>query len=138
MATVREPASWERIGEATARCVQRVLAALAGAGVEFRSPLVGLFPLDLSEEVTVAVAAASHVEVPGTTAEVLPGGSFAAALHVGPYEHIGLTVYGVLAWLGERGHAATGPVREVYLTDPASTPAEQLVTRLMIGLEDSE
>jgi hypothetical protein len=93
--------------------------------------LVGLFPLDMADEFEVRVALES-----ASGEDVLPGGAFAQALHTGPYEEIALTVHGVLAWFGDHGHAPAGPVREVYLNDPGSTPPEHLETRVLIRLED--
>jgi effector-binding domain-containing protein len=93
--------------------------------------LVGLFPLDMADEFEVRVALES-----ASGDEILPGGPFAHALHTGPYEEIALTVHGVLAWFGDHGHAPAGPVREVYLNDPGSTPPERLETRVLIRLED--
>ena len=136
VAAVREPATPDRIAAATGACVGRLLAALAAAGTEFRPPMVGLFPLDLADEFAVVVTAQADRPVPGTLADVLPGGVFATATHVGPYDQITLTGHGLLAWCGERGHRVTEPLREVYLTDPNITPSEQLVTRLQIRVED--
>jgi effector-binding domain-containing protein len=95
--------------------------------------MVGLFPLDMAEEfdVRVAVQAADGDDL-------LPGGSFASAVHVGPYEEIPLTVHGVLAWFGDYGQTPAGPVREVYLNDPAVTPPERLETRVQIRVEDPQ
>ncbi|MBA9001840.1 MerR family transcriptional regulator [Thermomonospora cellulosilytica] len=122
----RDAATPSSIPEATSRCVVRVLAGGVPMG-----PLIGLFPLDLAEEFVVGVA----TEDPSGP-EILPGGTFATATHVGPYDRIDLTGHGLLAWCGERGHTPAGPVREVYLTVPGDTPPEHLVTELMIRLED--
>ncbi|MEU8800667.1 MerR family transcriptional regulator [Spirillospora sp. NPDC048819] len=124
--TAREPATPETIPDATAACVARLLPRMSPDGV-----LVGLFPLDMEEEfdVRVVVQAADGDDV-------LPGGSFAGAVHVGPYEEIPLTVHGVLAWFGDYGHTPAGPVREVYLNDPATTPPERLETQVLIRVED--
>jgi DNA-binding transcriptional MerR regulator len=113
------------IAEATSACVARLLPRMTPDGL-----LVGLFPLDMAEEfdVRVVVQAADGDDV-------LPGGSFAAAVHTGPYEEIQLTVHGVLAWFGDYGHTPAGPVREVYLNDPATTPPERLETRVMVRVE---
>ncbi|WP_067169940.1 MerR family transcriptional regulator [Microtetraspora niveoalba] len=73
---------------------------------------------------------------PGTWPDILPGGVFARATHVGPYDQIGLTAHSLLAWCAERGHLPAGPLREVYVDDPSVTPPERLVTHLMIPLRD--
>jgi DNA-binding transcriptional MerR regulator len=136
-AAVRDVADdQDRIGLVTSECVATLLAALAAAGVVFRPPLTGLFPLDLADQVPVTVAAIAARPVPGTRSEILPGGSFASATHVGPYDQIGLTGHGLLSWCVEHGHVPTGPLREVYVSNPADTPPEQLVTHLMIALEE--
>lgn len=108
------------LGRATTAAVTRLLAAGHGAG------LVGLFPLDLDDTIAVRVTA------PAPDGQLLAGGRFAAATHQGPYEHIQLTAHALLAWCAERGLEVTGPIREVYLDDPATTPAELLRTDLMV------
>jgi DNA-binding transcriptional MerR regulator len=128
---VRDAATMSTIGEATTRCIARLLDELGGASPA--GPLIGLYPQDVTEEFVVSVAA--EVDDAGAT-DVLPGGVFATAVHVGPYDQIDLTWHGLQAWCGERGHVPSGPVREVYLTTPADTPPERLVTQLMIRLED--
>lgn len=122
----REAATPTTIAAATGACVARLLPEAEGP-----PSLVGLFPLDMADEFEVRVALES-----ASGEDVLPGGAFAQALHTGPYEEIALTVHGVLAWFGDHGHAPAGPVREVYLNDPGSTPPEHLETRVLIRLED--
>ncbi|WP_182900894.1 MerR family transcriptional regulator [Microbispora sp. H10830] len=125
----------EDIGRATSACVARLIAAEPPAPA-----LVGLFPLDYGESIPVAVALTGTglPRVPGAYPEILPGGTFATAAHVGPYDQISLTAHALLTWCAERGHAPTGPLREAYVSDPATTPPERLVTHLMIRLEDEE
>lgn len=148
VAVVREVAAGPReIGRATSAAVARVVAAVRGlpswapgepaegAGIQ----LVGLFPMDLGEvvEVEVACVLAAGVASPGGVREgLLPGGRFAGATHVGPYDQIGLTVHAVLAWCAERRLRVGGPIREVYVSDPAVTPADELVTEVMVCLEE--
>lgn len=135
--TVRDAArDVDEIGRVTSAAIPALLGALAAAGQPFRHPMVGLFPLDFGEPVPITVAAECDGDVPGTVADVLPGGRFAQATHVGPYDQIALTAHGLLAWCAEHGHHPSGPIREVYLSDPAQTPPEQLVTQLMIKLEE--
>ncbi|WP_345572508.1 MerR family transcriptional regulator [Nonomuraea rosea] len=158
VAAVRERAAWpEDVGRATSAGVARVVASVYGAagphgGLVPCEPvqLIGLFPVDVGDvvEVTVAVVLdagetdgdmSSGVPVwqagGGVEVRVLPGGSFACATHVGPYDQISLTAHAVLAWCAERRHVVRGPIREVYVSDPAVTPPDQLVTHLMVALE---
>ncbi|MFC6375346.1 GyrI-like domain-containing protein, partial [Nonomuraea thailandensis] len=72
----------------------------------------------------------------GVEVGVLPGGVFACATHVGPYDQISLTAHAVLAWCAERRHVVRGAVREVYVSDPAVTAPEELVTRLLVCVEE--
>ncbi|WP_344877547.1 GyrI-like domain-containing protein, partial [Nonomuraea antimicrobica] len=145
---VRERAAGtEDIARATSAAVARLTAAHAG-----NDPgpgpvrLVGLFPIDLEEVVDVAVAlepprtdwetAARTARQAAGEVDVLPGGRFARATHVGPYDQMALTVHAVLAWCAERRQTARGPIREVYVSDPAVTCPEELVTHVMIGMEE--
>ncbi len=124
----REAATPSTIAAATSACVARLLPRMTPDGL-----LIGLFPLDLAEEFEVRVTIQAE-----DGDDVLPGGAFASAVHTGPYEEISLTVHGVLAWFGDHGHTPAGPVREVYLNDPATTPPERLETRVMIRVEDDQ
>ncbi len=125
----REMADQADIGAATSACAARLIEA-AGPPA---TPLIGLFPLDLAQRVEVAVAAEAE-----DGPDLLPGGMYASTTHIGPYDHVALTGHALFSWLGDHGHTPLGPLREVYVSDPASTPAERLVTRLMIKLEDAE
>jgi effector-binding domain-containing protein len=58
--------------------------------------------------------------------------------HVGPYDQLSLTAHALLAWIGEHGHTVGGGLREVYLSDPQRAAPEQLVTQVMIKLEEEE
>lgn len=138
----------EGIGRATSAAVARVLAVSAGEG-EVR--LTGVFPVDLDGVVDGVVEVVVAREVPGgawrdgaateagagVRAEVLAGGVFAAARHVGPYDQIPLTASAVLAWCGERRLVAL-EVREVYVSDPAVTAPDRLETDVLVRFEEEE
>ncbi|RVX40718.1 DNA-binding transcriptional MerR regulator [Nonomuraea polychroma] len=137
-AVVREVARGpEDIGRATSAAVRRVLGAVPAVGDGVR--LIGLFPADLGEVVEVSVARVlGDEESGGAEVEVLPGGVFACATHFGPYEQISLTAHAVLAWCAERRHGVRGPIREVYVSDPAVTPPESLTTDVMVAVEEEQ
>ncbi|QFY09720.1 MerR family transcriptional regulator [Nonomuraea phyllanthi] len=136
VAVVREVAAGvEDVGRATSAGVARLL----GGGVEPPVRLIGLFPVDLQEvvEVEVALVLGEGDGAGGAEVRVLRGGRFASVTHVGPYDQISLTAYALLAWCAERRCGVRGPLREVYVSDPAVTAPDDLVTHLMIGLEES-
>ena len=54
----------------------------------------------------------------------------ACTMHKGPFDQVG-PVYGALiGWIMENGYEIVGPSEEVYLTDPAYTPPEELLTEV--------
>jgi DNA-binding transcriptional MerR regulator len=138
VASVRDVATPETIGQVTSSCAQRLTQALAASGSVPHAPIVGIFPLDLVEHVRIEVAVESRADVPGTARDRLAGGSFARTTHVGPYPHLALAAHRALAWAGERGLEPTGPILEIYLNSPNETEPEQLVTQVLVRLEEPE
>jgi effector-binding domain-containing protein len=55
--------------------------------------------------------------------------------HVGPYDRIGDTTTKAYAWLAVQGYKPRDRLIEEYISDPGSTPPEQLQTRLVIPVE---
>lgn len=108
-----------QIGKVTSACIQRL---------PDKRHMIGLFPVDFTiEPIAVAVAAVTEAGP-----EVLSGGTFAETTHIGPYDQIGLTAHGLLSWCAANGFSYASPIREVYLSDPATTIP---VTQLMVPLE---
>lgn len=62
-------------------------------------------------------------------------GPAAEFMHVGPYENIAATLTKAHAWLAVCGYKPNGRIIEDYVSDPGSTPPEQLQTRLTIPVE---
>jgi DNA-binding transcriptional MerR regulator len=124
----------------TARATSAAIARLMRTPPPGPPQLIGLFPVDLNDTFEVRAALVvdpnSGTEHADLNLETLPGGTFACATHVGPYDQIPLTTHAVLAWCAERGHPLRGPIREVYISDPAVTAPDQLVTHLMVPLPE--
>jgi DNA-binding transcriptional MerR regulator len=134
VAIVRESAAGPQdIGRATSAAVARLTSSASGL---LPIQLIGLFPIDMGEPVPIGVALVTGEPVTGAELDILPGGVFACVTHIGPYDQISLTTHALLSWCAEHGHPAHGPIREVYVSDPATTAPEQLVTHLMIPLEE--
>lgn len=108
-----------------ALCVRALRSAPRG------EPLVAVFPVDLADTVPVTVGLPS---AGGATA--LPGGPWAATLHVGPYEELPLAYTALLEHVRDLGHDVRGPVTETYLTDPSTAAPADLVTRVSVSLGD--
>lgn len=120
------------IGAATGQCIQSVMSVVQS---NWKPPVWGIFPLDIDTD-RLAIAAGVETDAPGDV-ELLPAGLVAMTTHVGPYEDLTLAYQGLFAWIYERGHRPAGPAREGYLAGPDTSAPEQLVTRLIIPLEQS-
>lgn len=66
-----------------------------------------------------------------------PSGKAASAIFIGPYSEIGPAYDALLKWAGDNGFSPSGEACEFYLTDPATTPADQLRTRACLMLRDA-
>lgn len=56
-------------------------------------------------------------------------------VHVGPYDTIGDTIVKAYAWATVQGYKPAGRLIEDYISDPGSTPPDQLQTRLTIPVQ---
>jgi AraC family transcriptional regulator len=72
----------------------------------------------------------------GLTELRLPGGTYACALHVGPYEQLGDAWARLMGeWLPASGHrVGEASSYEIYLNDPRATPKEELKTEMYTPL----
>lgn len=138
LAVVRAVCAPAGIGATVAECVGRLLPALAGAEIAWAPPLWALYPLDLEDrmEITLGAHTPHGKGTPGLEFEVLPGGPVAETVHIGPYTQLPLAYHALFAAIHERGLRPRAPVREVYLVAPAEAPQEELMTRLIIPIQE--
>ncbi|WP_326809977.1 MerR family transcriptional regulator [Streptomyces scopuliridis] len=138
LAVVRAVCAPAEIGEKVEDCVGRLLPVLGRAGIAWEPPLWGLYPLDLEERMEIAVGAQTPqvVGTPGLEFEALPGGLVAETVHIGPYAQLPLAYNALFAAIHERGLRPQAPVREAYLVGPAEAPQEELMTRLIIPVQE--
>ncbi|MEV7130055.1 GyrI-like domain-containing protein [Streptomyces sp. NPDC093260] len=139
LAVVRAVCTPAEIGTRVEECVGRLLPVLGETGIAWEPPLWGLYPLDLEERMEIAVGAQTlqGEGVPGLEFEVLPGGLVAETVHIGPYGQLPLAYHALFAVIHERGLRPQAPVREAYLVGPAEAPREELMTRLIIPVQES-
>ncbi|MBF6620495.1 MAG: MerR family transcriptional regulator [Patulibacter sp.] len=151
---IRGTSSAERLADDAAAEISRLLATLPPS-TSAETPVIGLYPLDLDDDVTFSVGVEVSAVTDAWVAEVdpssdgirpvdnalvdveIPGGPVARAVHVGPHDELPLAWFPLLAWARERGHEVVGPVRERYVDDPATTEPHLLRTEISIRFETS-
>ncbi len=79
-------------------------------------------------------AAPEHKRIPGCEQVTIDGGPVAWCLHRGAYEELGLAYHSVFAVMQTHGHQQSGAMREIYLNDPANTPADELLTEVIVPI----
>ena len=62
--------------------------------------------------------------------EEVPGGLVATTVHVGPYSEVGKAYTALQKWMTDNGRRPAGMVREIYLNDPDTVAAEELLTEI--------
>ena len=115
--------------------IGRVMPELAGhAGERMAGPPLARWHTwdGNSGEMEVAVPVREAAETSGNIeASELPGGRAAVAIHVGPYEELKVTWEALKSWMTEQGLEGTAAPWEQYISDPGTTPAEELQTRIV-------
>ncbi|HBV95577.1 MAG: hypothetical protein JL50_09810 [Peptococcaceae bacterium BICA1-7] len=62
----------------------------------------------------------------------LPPVQAATCMHTGPYDGLEKAYGAIFEWINKNGYRAVFPVREISHNDPRTTPAEQLVTEIIV------
>jgi DNA gyrase inhibitor GyrI len=122
-------ATTETMGPETAALCARA-ARLLGPG-----DITAVYPLDLEETFALTAGIVGADPPEGAEEHELPGGDWAATLHVGPYEELPVAYAALLEHLRERGHVPRSPIIETYLNDPTVAEPHELVTRLAVAMD---
>jgi effector-binding domain-containing protein len=91
--------------------------------------------LDVEAGFPVARALPTRGEIQANT---LPAGEIATCVHVGPYDQVERTYKALLSFIGEQGRVPASPPYEFYLNGPADTPAEKLLTKVVMPVRKAE
>ena len=67
----------------------------------------------------------------------IPGGKFAACLHVGAYPTLGAAYDALQEYVQEKGYTVSGVAYEFYLNSPATTPEDELQTHILFPLVEA-
>jgi len=122
----------------TTALIHALFDELRAAGRDVVSPVFCMNDDSASEEHIVVHACVRVVapvpELPLARIVDMPGGQFAAVMHVGPYEELGLAYHALYAWAQEHGHEPRGLIREIYVNDPANVRPQALQTEVLLPL----
>ena len=134
---VRKRVSMTTIGGAMNEAFGAIMAHVEAGGAQFAGPPFALYPGEIGDEFDVVVCtpvAPGATAGPGVDLEEVPGGPAACTMHKGPYDAVG-EAYGALqAWMAANGKQPGFPAREVYLNEPGTVPAEELLTEVCWAL----
>lgn len=88
-------------------------------------------------DVEVVIPVPAPVEITekspkGAKCYELPGGTMVRAVHKGPYAASEATYNAIFAWISEHGREVTGPIREIYINDPAEVAEEDILTEIYV------
>ncbi|NLT55378.1 MAG: MerR family transcriptional regulator [Actinomycetales bacterium] len=127
VATLTRRTSAATLGEDVGGCFAAVGAALGAAGVPPVGPPYLVMPDVIDQETPGRIVVGFPVAVPfpgngEVVGEEAPAMTVASTVHRGPYEEVRPAYHTLQGWIQEHGHQVTGPLREIYLTDPNCTP----------------
>lgn len=131
--TAKRRVSLATVAEGMHEAFGAIMAQAGASGAQFTGPPFCLYPGEMGDEFDMVVClpvAPGAAAGGGVDLETVAGGRVATTMHHGPYSALGETYGALQAWMAANGHTPSGPVREVYLTDPQTVPADELVTEI--------
>ena len=131
--TVRKRVSLATIAQAMGEAYGAIMGHAEASGAQYAGPPFCYYPDEVVEEFDVVVCmpvAPGATAGPGVDLETVPGGTAASTVHVGPYSALEPTYAALREWMAANGRRPAGPPREVYLNDPATVPASDLLTEI--------
>jgi effector-binding domain-containing protein len=86
-------------------------------------------------EVAVPITGRIMINDPNVEVRNIKPMKVASLIHKGPYETIGPEYGKLLAYVSQEALETTGPMIDVYLNDPNSVPAEEIMTEIRIPVK---
>ena len=131
--THRSAVTFESIADGIGGAFGALAEHAAGTGAKWAGPPFILYSEQREGEFEIVVC---MPVVPGATGgdgvtlEQIPGGLVASTVHVGPFDSVDKAYTALQKWMTDNDRRPDGLVREVYLTDPDTTPVEKLRTEI--------
>ncbi len=87
-------------------------------------------------DIEVAIPITGRIEVDSSSeVKILPAAKVLAVIHKGSYEKLNLTYKEIFDYMIKSGLEFAGPCRELYLNDPADTPAAELMVEIQVPIK---
>ncbi|WP_150132304.1 GyrI-like domain-containing protein [Prosthecochloris sp. GSB1] len=101
-------------------------------------PFAVYFNMDFEDlDVEFGFPVGEAVEGEGNmTSGATPSGRAVTTLYIGPYEDVEPAYTALMKWAEDNGLELEGTAYEIYMSDPAVTPPEQLKTRIHLLLAE--
>ncbi len=88
-------------------------------------------------DIEVAIPITGRIEADSSTeVKSLPAAKVLAVVHKGSYDTLHLTYKEIFDYIMKGGLEFAGPIRELYLNDPAKTPAEELMVEIQVPIKE--
>lgn len=82
-------------------------------------------------DIEMAIPITGRIDVAdGAEVKNLPGAKVLAVIHKGSYNTLHLTYKELFDFMMKKGFEFAGPIRELYLNDPAKTPVDELMVEI--------
>ena len=129
--TVRKRVTLATIAQAMGEAFGAIMAHVEAGGAQHAGPPFALYPGEMADEFDAVICipvAPGATAGPGVDLEEVPGGTVTWTIHKGPYSAVGEAYGALLAWMAANGKRPGAPAREVYLNEPGSVRADELLT----------
>lgn len=131
--TVHGRASMATISAEISKAFGVLATAMNAEGVQVVGPPFALYPAEVTAEWDFTLClpvAPGATPIPGVQLETIPGDTCASTMHKGSYERLGDAYGAMQSWMVANGKKPIGPCREVYLSDPATVPPDEMLTEV--------
>lgn len=136
--SIRTRTAVENLPQVLGKAYEAIMNHLLEIGVQPSGPpYVGYFNMDMQDldiecGFPVAQRVTGNNEIKPSE---IPAGRQVSCLYTGPYSQIASAYDAMMEWIPANGHAPTGVCYEFYLNDPAETPENELLTKIVFILK---
>ncbi|MBN1432587.1 MAG: MerR family transcriptional regulator [Methanomicrobiaceae archaeon] len=134
-------------GDVVSRLIERLCTEISsesnsGGQVKVSGPVMSIYIGEDCDDtgglVEIALPVTGQVTVsdPEVSLKSLPPIKAVTVIHKGPYSNLGMAHKQIYDYINEKGLTMCGPSRELYLSDPADIPEEELLTEIQYPVED--